>query len=242
MLTFGLSQRPQNDGCWIENDQIWLRWQDQTRAVMPVSTIRLRGSHNLSNVLAACCLTTAAGAPPATLAESVSTFTGVEHRLEEVGRRSDVLWVNDSIATSPERSLAALRSFDEPLILLAGGRDKHLPWQDWAKGVQQHVRQVITFGDAATLIEAGADANPARLSTPIDPSRHRSGRCGGPRQHPGHGRRCRPVIAGRDQLRRLCRLRRPRPAFPRPGCSPVGRLPVVGVQRPVLISPTRPIP
>ncbi len=64
-----------------------------------------------------------------------------------------MLWVNDSIATSPERSLAALRSFDEPLILLAGGRDKQLPWQEWAEGVYENVREVITFGEAATLIE-----------------------------------------------------------------------------------------
>jgi len=153
VLTFGLSQRPKNDGSWIEDGQIWLRWQDQTRPIMPVSAVRLRGSHNLSNVLAACCLAAAGGAPSGSLAEIASEFTGVEHRLEEVDYRSGILWVNDSIATSPERSLAALRSFDEPLILLAGGRDKHLPWQDWAEGVHQSVREVIIFGDAAALIE-----------------------------------------------------------------------------------------
>jgi UDP-N-acetylmuramoylalanine--D-glutamate ligase len=161
VLTFGLGQRPQNDGSWIEDDQIWLHWQDQTQPLMPISAVRLRGHHNLANVLAACCLATAAGAAPESLAEAVGNFTGVEHRLEEVGYRSGVLWINDSIATSPERSVAALRSFDQPMILLAGGRDKHLPWQDWARAVHQHVRQIITFGEAATLIEEALTPIPA---------------------------------------------------------------------------------
>jgi UDP-N-acetylmuramoylalanine--D-glutamate ligase len=153
LLTFGLSQRPRDDGGWIEHDQIWLRHQDQTRPILPISAVRLRGNHNLSNVLAACCLAAASGAPADALAEIARDFTGVEHRLEEVSYRSGVLWVNDSIATSPERSLAALHSFDQPLILLAGGRDKHLPWEDWADAVHQNVRNVILFGDATTLIE-----------------------------------------------------------------------------------------
>jgi len=153
VITFGLSRRPQGDGCWIEDGQIWLRQQDQARPILPVSAVCLRGSHNLANIAAACCLATAGGASPESLAEIASTFAGVEHRLEVIGSHSDVLWVNDSIATSPERSLAALRSFDEPLILLAGGRDKHLPWQDWAEGVYENVRDIITFGEAAALIE-----------------------------------------------------------------------------------------
>ena len=161
VLTFGLNLHPQSDGSWIEDGRIWLRWQDQTRALMPVSAVRLRGRHNLANVLAACCLATAGGASPQSLVEAVGSFTGVEHRLEEVGYRSDVLWINDSIATSPERSLAALHSFDKPVILLAGGRDKHLPWQDWATAVHQHARQVITFGEAATLIEEALTPIPA---------------------------------------------------------------------------------
>ena len=153
VMTFGLSQRPHNDGSWLEEDQIWLRWQGEPQALTPISAIRLRGRHNLANILAACCLAAAGGATPAAMIEVITGFTGVAHRLEEVGHHAGALWVNDSIATSPERSLAALRSFDEPLILLAGGRDKHLPWQDWAAEVHQRVREIITFGEAAPLIE-----------------------------------------------------------------------------------------
>jgi UDP-N-acetylmuramoylalanine--D-glutamate ligase len=84
---------------------------------------------------------------------AVLDFSGVPHRLEEVARIHDVLWINDSIATAPERALAALRSFDEPIILLAGGRDKHLPWDEWAQEVMRRARIVIAFGEAIPIIQ-----------------------------------------------------------------------------------------
>jgi UDP-N-acetylmuramoylalanine--D-glutamate ligase len=87
------------------------------------------------------------------MAEVVRAFTGVEHRLEPVREWRGVWYYNDSIATSPERAIAALESFDEPIVLLAGGRDKHLPWDQWAVLVGRKVVSVITFGEAAPLIE-----------------------------------------------------------------------------------------
>ena len=62
-------------------------------------------------------------------------------------------WINDSIATAPERSIAAIKSFEESLVLLAGGRDKNLPWHDFAKLVLRRIRVLILFGEAADLIE-----------------------------------------------------------------------------------------
>jgi len=83
-------------------------------------------------------------------------FAGVEHRLELVRERRGARYYNDSIATTPERAIAALEAFDEPIILLAGGRDKHLPWDRWAALVAQRARHVVLFGEAAGLIEAAA--------------------------------------------------------------------------------------
>jgi UDP-N-acetylmuramoylalanine--D-glutamate ligase len=77
----------------------------------------------------------------------------VEHRLELVRERNGVLWYNDSIATTPERTVAALKSFDLPIVLLAGGRDKHLPWDEMATLTWRKVRHLILFGEAADLIE-----------------------------------------------------------------------------------------
>jgi UDP-N-acetylmuramoylalanine--D-glutamate ligase len=73
-----------------------------------------------------------------------------------------VTWVNDSIATAPERTVAAIRSFSEPLILLLGGRDKHLPWDECAREIWNgNVRQVVLFGEAVGLIAAALAAAPA---------------------------------------------------------------------------------
>ncbi len=124
-----------------------------------VRDVRLRGRHNLANMLAAACLADAAGADISAVTEVATSFGGVEHRLEIVRRLGDVLWVNDSIATTPERTAAALRSFAEPVVLLAGGRDKHLPWDECVATIHGtgeddsvRVRHVVLFGEAAALI------------------------------------------------------------------------------------------
>jgi UDP-N-acetylmuramoylalanine--D-glutamate ligase len=87
------------------------------------------------------------------MADVATTFEGVEHRLELVRELGEVRYYNDSIATSPERTVAALRSFDQPIVLLAGGRDKHLPWDEMARLTLQKVRLLILFGEAAPIIE-----------------------------------------------------------------------------------------
>jgi UDP-N-acetylmuramoylalanine--D-glutamate ligase len=89
--------------------------------------------------------------------EVITTFTGVEHRLELVGEINDVRYYNDSIATSPERLVAALESFDEPIVLIAGGRDKHLPWDEAARLMLKRTRHVILFGEAVELIASAID-------------------------------------------------------------------------------------
>jgi UDP-N-acetylmuramoylalanine--D-glutamate ligase len=90
--------------------------------------------------------------PVEAIQQVAKTFTGVEHRLEWVRELDGVHWYDDSIATAPERSLAALRSFDEPIVLLAGGRDKALPWEKFADEAVQRVRQLVTFGEAGPMI------------------------------------------------------------------------------------------
>jgi len=130
--------------------------------------VRLRGRHNLANVLAAICVAGAAGANTAAMTQTATSFGGVEHRLEIVRQRAGVLWVNDSIATAPERTVAALRSFSEPIILLAGGRDKNLPWDGCAAVIYERARGVVLFGEAAGLI-AGALARYERLAAASRP-------------------------------------------------------------------------
>lgn len=69
-------------------------------------------------------------------------------------------WYNNSIATAPERSIAAIRSFHEPLVLLAGGRDKNLPWDEFANLAQQRVDHLILFGEAVEIIDRSLKLTP----------------------------------------------------------------------------------
>lgn len=152
MLGFGLGE-PVGEGCWLVGSQVVLRMDGREQHVLPVDEIQLRGRHNVQNVMAACAIAGAIGVEPSAMAQVAGVFPGVEHRLELVRELNGVRWYNDSIATAPERAAAALRSFDEPIVLLAGGRDKKLPWAEFARLARQRVRVLIVFGESAELIE-----------------------------------------------------------------------------------------
>jgi len=145
-------------GAFLQGDTLVLQRAEERIAVCERRDLHLRGMHNVLNALAAIVLADAAGANVTAMQRTLATFTGVEHRLEEVRRIDGALWINDSIATAPERVLAALQSFDEPLILLAGGRDKDLPWVAFARTVTQRVRVLVLFGEAAALIGGHVEA------------------------------------------------------------------------------------
>lgn len=154
-------ERPVPRGAFLRGEQLILCREDGEHPLCLTGELRLRGRHNVANVLAACALAATVEASPAAMTEVITRFAGVEHRLEMVREVGGVRYFNDSIATSPERLVAALRSFEEPLILLAGGRDKHLPWDEAARLIRQRVRHLVLFGEAMELIaravvEAGA--------------------------------------------------------------------------------------
>jgi UDP-N-acetylmuramoylalanine--D-glutamate ligase len=152
LVGFGIQQARVLPGTYLKNETLIL-WDGMAEtALMEQSTVGLRGQHNLLNVLAACAVAHAAGFPVEAMRAGVVGFAGVPHRLEFVRTWGGASWYNDSIATAPERSMAAIRSFDEPLVLLAGGRDKNLPWDDFAQLVRQRVQHVILFGEAAQKI------------------------------------------------------------------------------------------
>jgi UDP-N-acetylmuramoylalanine--D-glutamate ligase len=155
LVSFGL-QRPADGsaGTYLEQGQLWLQSAGEPQPLLPAGQVLLRGEHNLRNVLAACALAAAAGFPAAAMAAGVAGFGGVAHRLEWVRTFQGANWYNDSIATAPERTMAALHSFSEPLVLLLGGRDKDLPWEDLASLVRQRVDHVVVFGEAAPKILA----------------------------------------------------------------------------------------
>ncbi len=157
LVTFGLGQPPvDQEGTFLREGYLKLHsldgGQPHDSRLMPQSAVRLRGEHNLLNVLAACAVAVAAGLPVEAIQAAVQDFRGVPHRLQFVRTWRGADWYNDSIATAPERSIAAIRSFIEPLVLLAGGRDKDLPWDDFAELISRRVDHLVIFGEAADKI------------------------------------------------------------------------------------------
>jgi UDP-N-acetylmuramoylalanine--D-glutamate ligase len=169
LVSFGLGDLPPGEsGTLLEENRLILRTPQGSQVLMERERILLRGEHNLLNTLAACTISAAAGMPVQAMQTGVDNFRGVAHRLEFVRRWGGADWYNDSIATAPERAMAAIRSFSEPLMLLAGGRDKNLPWEAFADLANQRVDRLILFGEAAEKIEAAMQAagpNPNRQTT-----------------------------------------------------------------------------
>jgi UDP-N-acetylmuramoylalanine--D-glutamate ligase len=159
IVTFGRQRLASGQtGTFISDDGKALLLQsiengkERVRIVLASQDIGLRGEHNLYNVLAAAAIAFAAGLPIEAVVAGVKGFFGVPHRMEFIRTWGGADWFNDSIATAPERSIAAIQSFEEPLILLAGGRDKNLPWENFARLVARRVKHLILFGESADKI------------------------------------------------------------------------------------------
>ncbi|MDO8674051.1 MAG: UDP-N-acetylmuramoyl-L-alanine--D-glutamate ligase [Dehalococcoidia bacterium] len=151
VLFFSSAARVES-GSYVRDGRIVVTDQGMEQTVCEVDGIKLRGWHNVENVLTACAIALACGVRSAAMAAVATSFQGVQHRLELVRQIGGVQYVNDSIATSPDRTIAALNSFVEPIVLLAGGRDKHLPLEELAGKIHGKCKQVILFGEAALLL------------------------------------------------------------------------------------------
>jgi len=169
---FSLEAQMRNGAALVDNSVVLLDAEGTPQRVVRTNEVQLRGEHNLNNVLAACLLAREAGVSIDAMHQAIADFTGVAHRLQWVRERNGVNYYNDSIATSPERMVAALRSFDEPIVLLAGGRDKHLPWDEAARAIMKKTRQVILFGEATEIIARAIEKARQRITT-NGPALHR---------------------------------------------------------------------
>jgi UDP-N-acetylmuramoylalanine--D-glutamate ligase len=136
------------DGAYLAGEQLMLLGEP----LLSASEVPLRGRHNIANVLATMAAAHAAGVSRSAMEAAIRSFAGVPHRLQTVAEREGVLYVDDSIATAPERSIAALQAYHEPLVLIAGGRDKHLPMEEWARLIVRRVKHVVLLGEMSELV------------------------------------------------------------------------------------------
>lgn len=148
-------QIPEN-GCYISGETIWYRDEKGGRPVLPLKDILLPGVHNVENYMAAICAVEGL-VPDETIRAFARTFGGVEHRIEFVRERRGVRWYNDSIASSPSRTMAGLRSFPSKVILIAGGKDKGISYAPLGPVINDHVRLLILCGATAGVIREAVE-------------------------------------------------------------------------------------
>jgi UDP-N-acetylmuramoylalanine--D-glutamate ligase len=159
LLTFSLNDLDEGlSGAYLDGGLLNLRDGNAYLPLILREKIKLRGDHNVANVLAAFTIGHAAGFKLDDMLEAAEEFRGVPHRLELVRELHGARWYNDSIATAPERSMAGIHAFDEPIVLMLGGRDKNLPWDEIAKLIHKRVDHVVLFGEAAELIQKAVSA------------------------------------------------------------------------------------
>ncbi|HEY8414711.1 MAG TPA: UDP-N-acetylmuramoyl-L-alanine--D-glutamate ligase [Thermaerobacter sp.] len=143
---------------YLDGDRLVVWDGHRELEVLRADRLRLRGAHNRMNALAAILAGWLAGAGPANMAEAAAAFPGVEHRLEFVREVDGVRYYNDSIATAPDRTLAALESFTEPVVLIAGGYDKGIPFDPLGPAICRRARAVVLIGTTAPRIEEAVRA------------------------------------------------------------------------------------
>ena len=122
--------------------------------IMPARELAIPGRHNVSNALAAVAVGLLFGIEPGAIRQAAAAFTGVEHRLEPVAILDGVRFINDSQGTQPDAVVAALRAFDPPIVLIAGGRDKGVDLSELAPVVAERAAAAVLIGESGPTLEA----------------------------------------------------------------------------------------
>jgi UDP-N-acetylmuramoylalanine--D-glutamate ligase len=147
------SKRPVAHGAFLENGALYFSFdnQDPPARIMSRDEIPLPGNHNVENVLAAIVVCQAMGLSLEVMADGVRSFQAVPHRIEKCGVVDGVEYYNDSKATNLDSMSKALESFDRPIVLIAGGRDKGSPWTVLNELVKRKVKALVLIGEAAPI-------------------------------------------------------------------------------------------
>ena len=147
------------DGVFLRGEDIVCRSGGRERVVMTTGDIKIPGVHNVENYMAAVAAVDGL-VPDEVIRDFAREFGGVEHRIELVRTYRGVRYYNDSIASSPSRTIAGLRSFHEKVILIAGGYDKHIPFDVLGPEIVEHVKLLVLCGATADKIRAAVENAP----------------------------------------------------------------------------------
>jgi UDP-N-acetylmuramoylalanine--D-glutamate ligase len=150
-LTYGLEPADEHDGLWIAADRFAGRWRSERLDLGAVADLQLVGAHARLNVLAAAAAALVMAVPPPEIAAALPGIAPVRDRLELVANLGGVRYVNDTTATVPAAAIAALRAFEgQPLIVIAGGSDKGVSFEELASELTRRAERVLLLDGAAT--------------------------------------------------------------------------------------------
>ena len=152
-------QKELEDGVFLRGDDIIAQHDGAERQVMTTADIKLPGVHNIENYMAAIAAVDGL-VPDEVIRDFAREFGGVEHRIELIRTRNGVRWYNDSIASSPSRTIAGLNSFREKVILIAGGKDKGISYESLGPVINDRVKLLILCGATAGVIRQSTEQAP----------------------------------------------------------------------------------
>lgn len=155
-VVFFSSRRELKTGVYLDGEMITYRTEAAVIPVVKVSEMKLVGIHNVENVMAAVAITAAMGVPMENIRETIKNFKAVEHRVEFVREKDDVLYYNDSKGTNPDASIQAIRAMSRPTILIGGGYDKHSEFDTYIGAFDGKVKYLVLMGATRDKIAATA--------------------------------------------------------------------------------------
>lgn len=153
---FSLHLKPEN-GIYFDEGVLHYMVDGQEKFSFSTEKIFIKGMHNVQNAMAAFLAAAVIGLDPQQIAQAIYSFKGVAHRLEFVTERDGVLFINDSKGTNPASTVQAIYAYDQPMVLLLGGRNKGSDFSELMELIKKRVKQCIIYGEAAGEIKRAAD-------------------------------------------------------------------------------------
>ncbi len=145
------------NGAYLEDGCLTVSFNGNKEKIIKPEEIFIKGGHNLENAMCGVLAGVAMGIPAKTTAQVLRDFKGVEHRLEHSGEYKGVTYVNDSKGTNPDASLKALASYDQPIVIIAGGRNKGNSFKEYAEAIKEKCRFAVLIGESRTEIKDELD-------------------------------------------------------------------------------------
>ena len=142
------------EGCFIRNEKIIIKFNKKELVICDISDIKIPGKHNLENVLAAVSAAYLYGVDLKSIKKGVTEYTGIKHRLKLLYNINEIKYYDDTQATTPEATIAGIESFNNDIILLAGGDDKGMNYENLARKINKEAKLLVLFpGSASDKIE-----------------------------------------------------------------------------------------